>query len=254
MMWYFLKLADNFTLESSISMKKFKKHWIPLLVIILFISACVGIYCLHRDWTKERKAQVNIDIPIDDITHLEINYKGYTHVIKNPEIISEVIQLINDEPVTYTKEQQKHFWQISAYAYSLKHKICIYSGYKCLDTLYVGSGSIRHGKLYNLTNEGELRKKIEDILSYCQVYMEQTGYNADKFETYGIEISKNEAIDEYNSMERALPIRDSEFKTSDTYYFIRTYSNEEVYVYYVGKEKYIEYRKGDNKGFFRSDK
>lgn len=232
-------------------MNKSKKYFTLILVIVLFIIVCAEVYCQQREWTKEIEAQINIDIPIDEITHLEIDYMGYRYTIKNTEMISEIIQLINDEPVTYTKKQKKHFWQISAYAYSPKHKICIYSGYKCLTSLHVGSESIRYDKLYNLNDTGELRDKIEDMISYCQVSMVQTGYNANKFETYGIEITQNDAIDEYNSMERALPIRESEFKTSDTYYFIRTYSNEEVYVYYVGDEKYIEYRKGYYKGFFR---
>lgn len=235
-------------------MNKSKKDFMPILVIILFISACVGVYCLHREWTRERKAHINIDIPIDEISHMEIRYTNKDYTIKNTEIITEIIQLINDEPVTYTKKQQKHFWQLSAYAYTPKYKIYIYSGDKCMASLSIGSETIGYGKSYNLINEDELRKKISDIVSYCQVSLVHMGDKINKFETSGIEISQNEAIDEYNSMLCALPIRESEFKTSEDYYFIRTFNDEDIYVYYVGDEKYISYIKEYDRGFFKADK
>lgn len=198
-----------------------------------------------KGWTREVKADINIDIPIDEISYIHIKYTSKNYTIKNPKIITEIIQLINDEPVTYTENYQKHS-KLYTYIYAVtpKYEIYIYSEDKCVASLSIGSETISYGgKSYNLTNKGGLRKKIDDIASYCEVNLMQIGYKINKFETSGIEISQNEAVDEYNSMLGALPIKESEFKTSDVYYFINTYSDEDIYVYYVGDEKYIKYQK-----------
>lgn len=206
-----------------------------LLIFSLVLIIFVGKKCLDNRQSKNVKTNVKIDIPIDNISYMEIRKRSHNYIIKNPEKIMEVIQYINNESLMSAKQESK---------YSTKrYNICIYSDNEILADIQISDERLFYKKAYDIVNTGELMKKIEDILSYCKISLPEIGYRINGFETSGIEIAQEEAIDEYNSLVKAMPIRESEFKTSDTYYFIRTFNDEDIYVYYVGDEKYIKYIK-----------
>lgn len=215
--------------------KKTKTIICLLLIFSLAVIIFAGKKCLDNRQSKNVKTNVKIDIPIDNISYMEIRKRSHNYIIKNPEKIMEIIQYINNEPLMSAKQESK---------YSTKrYNIGIYSDNEILTDIQISDERLFYKRAYDIINTGELMKKIEDILSYCKISLPEIGYRVNSFETSGIELSQEEAIDEYNSLIKAMPIRENEFKTSDKYYFIRTFNDEDICVYYVGDEKYIKYIK-----------
>lgn len=213
-------------------MKKLKTIICLLLIVFLIVIIFVGKKCLDNRKSNNVKTNVKIDIPKENISYMEIRKRSHNYIIKNPEKIMEIIQYINNEPLMSAKQESKYS--------SNRYNICIYSDNEILTDIQISDERLFYKKAYDIVNTGELMKKIEDILSYCKISLPEIGYRINRFETSGIELSQEKAINEYNSLVNAMPIRENEFKTSDTYYFIRTFNDEDIYVYYVGDEKYIK--------------
>ena len=94
---------------------------------------------------------------------------------------------------------------------------------------------------------------MTDITSYWIMLMNKIGYETYKWEIYGLDMSKEGTIDEYNLMIKALPIKENEFKTSDSYFYIKTNDEEDIFVYYISDEGYISYKKSGKTSYFKAN-
>lgn len=133
--------------------------------ILCLIGLIVGILAVFmaKYYMNHRYDDVkDLHIEVENPSYMVIAGKGHRYTINNPDIITEIIDLINEEPIKKKGKALKP----SKNGYSMS----IYTEDEKIIGLSVRNAVINYKKIaYYLQNEGELERKIEEILTYSEM-------------------------------------------------------------------------------------
>ncbi len=220
-------------------MKKKIRYVFMILLISIAALLVVIIYCF-----KSKNENIKIQLDAEDYTDIIISYRSHKYKINNMEKIKEIADVISNYDYDGSKSKK-------SFTNNSKYVVKFISEQGNDNIISISESGVGYkGKIFKTD---EMYEYMADITSYCIMCMNKIGYETYKWEIFGLDMSKEEAIDEYNLMINALPIRESEFKTGDSYFYIRTYDEEDIYVYYVADEKYISYEKSGIISYFKVD-
>ena len=218
---------------------------ILLLVVVLFVGTLL----------KPESKQVNLNI--QDTNYIEIRYHNKTYKISNDDIVDELVKKFSNlkfkkhsnvsKIKDFASSPSKDSYKISYYdSDNKKNKLC--------EIEVISDSEVKiNGDKYKMVSNEDIYAQIKEITAYCIVPLPEL--TVDSIYQYStsenIEMSKDEIYELYCKVLDCTPITQKEFKTSDEAVNINTYDDEEVDIYMVDNEVYIQYTKGKTVCYFK---
>lgn len=225
---------------------KSKRNFIAAGIIIVILVLVCGV----RIFAKNSK-KIDLDINAQNVNYIEIQYHSSIHKINNAEVISDLLK-----GFAKLKVEKENFFSRHGSSKNMC-KVTLYNDIskdKLIADININSNSELgfKGDIYKIISDIELYTKAKDIISYCNMYLEEIRKeNIYKYDVKGIDENTVEDIAElYNGLVDAKPIRESEYIQSDKSIHFETLDEKYITICFSEDKAYICYEYKKYKSYF----